>query len=249
MTRGPIIPAALKRVSIELKPMQEAAAEFHVNYTARQDTVTVSINPDLAPPDLQDAYRIKAAVMAALEPFARYRRAVTRELGSRPSHEALYAEAVDKAMYELQQLIHHTGQTGVPMPELGSTLAPAPLAAGLPDSFPWVAFLRAGKVFTDQQLTEATDAELLVILTPEQLADVRSAQAASSPAGGPVAQQGAPLPLSEPSGASSEAEQTLTAEALPPAEPVASEPKAKQQQPAQPKPRGSSRQSVKEATR
>ncbi|WP_295818015.1 hypothetical protein [uncultured Deinococcus sp.] len=169
------VPEALKRVRLREDITLDAAAQITVDPTGGGDMADLVINPDIAGPDGTEGYRIRAAVQAALEPFRRYNRAITRRYGTYEREQALFDAAVDKASFELEQLVHLT-PTRPAVPELADVaLARDVRDAALPDDFPEVEGLREIGVRTYQGVRDATDAELRAVsgVGPKRLEAIR----------------------------------------------------------------------------
>ncbi|BDP44850.1 hypothetical protein DAETH_48190 (plasmid) [Deinococcus aetherius] len=66
MTQSPI-PEALKRVLVREDTTLDAAAQITVDYTGGGDIAHLVLNPEHAPPEAVEGYRIRAAISAALE--------------------------------------------------------------------------------------------------------------------------------------------------------------------------------------
>ncbi|GAA5513643.1 hypothetical protein Dcar01_02387 [Deinococcus carri] len=105
MTQPPI-PESLKRVAVREDPTQEEAARITVDYSGGMDVAHLTLNPDVAPPESVDGYRIRAAVAATLEPLRRYNRAITRRYGTWDNEQALFDDGMAKAAAEVEQLVH-----------------------------------------------------------------------------------------------------------------------------------------------
>jgi hypothetical protein len=156
------MPEALKRVAVVDDPDQEAAAQIAVDYTGGGDRATLTLNPALVPEDAREGYALRAAIAAALEPFRRYNRHVTRRYGTLEREQALFDAALKKAAFEVEQLIHLTPSG--PRPELQPTPQIAePADAVLPDDFPERGLLLDVGYRTLQAVRDAGDQELLDI--------------------------------------------------------------------------------------
>ncbi|UQN10370.1 hypothetical protein [Deinococcus sp. QL22] len=154
------IPEALKRVMVTEDAAQEAAAQIAVDYTGGANLATLTINPDLVPPEALEGYRVRAAIQAALEPLRKYNRAVTRRYGSYDHEQALFKSGIEQAAREIEQLVHLT-PTGEAVPELAEVAKAAAVQdALLADDFPEVEGLRSIGLRTLQAVRDATDAEL-----------------------------------------------------------------------------------------
>lgn len=106
MTQSPPLPEALKRVVVHEDATQEDAATIVVDYSDRLDVAHLTLNPEHAPPESVDGYRIRAGIQAALEPMRRYNRAVTRQYGEWEGEQKLFAAGFEKAATEIEQLVH-----------------------------------------------------------------------------------------------------------------------------------------------
>ncbi len=154
------IPDALKRVTIVENAAQDEAAQITVDYTGGANLATLSIHPELVPPEALEGYRIRAGIQAALEPLRKYNRAMTRRYGTYDQEQRLFDEGIEQAAREIEQLVHLT-PTLEAAPELADVAAaPTVQDALLPDDFPEVEGLRSIGVRTYQAVRDATDAEL-----------------------------------------------------------------------------------------
>lgn len=111
MTQTSPVPEALKRVVVHEDPTQEAAATIAVDYSSRLDVAHLTLNPEHAPPESVDGYRIRAGIQAALEPMRRYHRNVTRRYGVWDEEEQIFQEGIEKAAAEIEQLVHLAPRT------------------------------------------------------------------------------------------------------------------------------------------
>lgn len=181
MTRLPMVetvggvPDALRRVTVSVGQAAPEAATYTVNYSNGRDTVHLALNPDAAPPEAEPGYVTRAAVIAALEPFRRYRRNVTRAFGVRPEQEALFDMAFSSALFEVEQLIYHIPAQAGQMTPRDLMLRPAGEALGLPDTFPYVAWLRADGVTTAGALAQISPEDLTARLGVDGAAQAQEA--------------------------------------------------------------------------
>lgn len=175
------IPDALRRVTLVEDTSSDAAATIVVDYTGGGNTALLTINPDIAPPESVEGYRIRAAVQAALEPFRKYNRAVTRTYGTYEREQRLFDEAFERAAQEIEQLVHLT-PTVETAPEL-EVVKPVGDSRdqALPDDFPEVEGLRSIGIRTLQAVRDATDAELRAApgVGVKRLEAIREASAAA----------------------------------------------------------------------
>ncbi|KQR40749.1 hypothetical protein [Deinococcus sp. Leaf326] len=100
------VPEALKRVVMHEDPTQEAAATIAVDYSSRMDVAHLTLNPEHAPPESVDGYRIRASIQASLEGLRRYNRGITRRYGEWEGEQKLFQEGIEKAATEIEQLVH-----------------------------------------------------------------------------------------------------------------------------------------------
>lgn len=172
------IPDALQRVRVQEDTSLDAAAQITVDYTGGGDIALLVINPEHAPPEAVEGYRIRAAIAAALELFRRYNRTVTRRYGTYEGEQRLFDEAVAKASAEIEQLVHLT-PTVEAVPRLAAVVAaPAEPDELLPDDFPEAQALRDAGYRTRQAVRDATDAELREVpgIGAKRLEAIRAAQ-------------------------------------------------------------------------
>lgn len=172
------VPEALKRVTVREDATLDAAAQITVDYTGGGDRATVVINPEHAPAEAVEGYRIRAAIAAALEPLRRYNRAVTRRYGTYEREQRLFDEGFEKAAREIEQLVHLT-PTGDAVPELDVASAPTEADSPLPDDFPEAEGLREAGYRTLGAVRDATDEDLRAVpgVGPKRLEAIRAAQA------------------------------------------------------------------------
>jgi hypothetical protein len=171
------VPEALKRVSVVHDAAQEDAAQITVDYTGGANLATLTVNPDLVPPEALEGYRLRAAVQAALEPLRKYNRAITRRYGSYDREQNLFSAGIEQAAQEIEQLIHLT-PTVEAVPKLADMAAPATVQdALLPDGFPEAERLREAGFRTLQAVRDASDTELGEVpgVGPKRLEAIRAA--------------------------------------------------------------------------
>jgi len=171
------IPQALRRVIVTDDAAQEEPAQIRVDPTSRADIAHLTLNPDLVPEDAREGYKIRAAIEAALEPFRRYNRKMTRRYGTYDNEQALFDEAVAQARQELEELVHLT-PTLPEVPEAEVQVQPAAEEVQLPDDFPEAERLRAAGFRTLGAVREATDEDLLAVegVGKARLETIRAAQ-------------------------------------------------------------------------
>lgn len=171
------IPEALQRVRVREDATLDAAARITVDYTGGANIAELVINPEHAPAEAVEGYRIRAAAHSILEPFRKYNRAVTRKHGAYEREQRLFDEAFERALGEIEQLVHLT-PTGEAVPELAAAATvPEPRDEALPDDFPEVEGLRSIGIRTRQAVRDATDEELRAApgVGPKRLEAVRAA--------------------------------------------------------------------------
>jgi len=171
------IPQALRRVIVTDEAAQKEPAQIRVDPTSRADIAYLTLNPDLVPEDAREGYKIRAAIEAALEPFRRYNRKITRNYGTYDNEQSLFDEAVAQARQELEELVHLT-PTLPEVPE-AEVQVQAPVAeVQLPDDFPEAERLRAAGFRTLGAVREATDEDLLAVdgVGKARLETIRAAQ-------------------------------------------------------------------------
>jgi len=180
------IPQALRRVIVTDEAAQKEPAQIRVDPTSRADIAYLTLNPDLVPEDAREGYKIRAAIEAALEPFRRYNRKITRNYGTYDNEQSLFDEAVAQARQELEELVHLT-PTLPEVPEaevqvqapVAEVQVQAPVAeVQLPDDFPEAERLRAAGFRTLGAVREATDEDLLAVdgVGKARLETIRAAQ-------------------------------------------------------------------------
>ncbi|MGY2892754.1 hypothetical protein [Deinococcus sp. UYEF24] len=98
---------ALKRVTVRTDPEQAEAAQIFIDPTGGGDRAHLTINPDLVDAQAQAGYMVKAGISAVLEAYRRYNRAITRKYGTYADEQHLFDIAVERAEFELEQLVHH----------------------------------------------------------------------------------------------------------------------------------------------
>ena len=167
---------ARSRVTVKEDKNQSAAARMFIDYTGGGDSVTVYVNPDIAPTEAYEGYALRGAIMAALEGFRRYNRGQTRRHGTRADEQRQFDAAYNKALSELEELIHLTPTQ--------SAFAPANVDAPsnethrealLDYSFPHFRAIFPLGLSTVQAVNDAPDDLLLSVLTPPQVIQVRKA--------------------------------------------------------------------------
>lgn len=119
---------ALDRVKVAEDPNQDEAATIFVDTTNGADIVHVTVNPNLIGADTIGSYQVKGAVASVLEGFKRYNRTMTGKYGTFDSEQAQFNAALEKAEFELEQLVH----AGLP----AAPDAPAPDQAPAPEPAP-----------------------------------------------------------------------------------------------------------------
>lgn len=169
-------PAALARVRQTETDDPNVAADITIDYTGGGDYADLTLNPSVGL-EATHGYRIRAGVMAALEPLRRYNRAMTRRYGTYKGEQQQFQDAYAKALAELEELVHLApaapGPADLPAPS-------APTQAGqtpLPDDYPEVEALREAGYRTVEAVRDAPDADLRAVpgIGPKRLDAIRQA--------------------------------------------------------------------------
>jgi hypothetical protein len=117
---------ALKRVIVTTNPEQAEAAQIFVDSTSRADIAHLTINPDLVDAQAQAGYMVKAGIAAVLEAYRRYNRAITRKYGTYADEQHLFDQAMERAEFEIEELVHHGPPTVGEDAALAEPTPPAP---------------------------------------------------------------------------------------------------------------------------
>ena len=180
MTKNLPTARALARVQLTESTKQEAAATIRIDPTGGYDVAHLTINPELVTDEqAREGYRIRAAVAAALAPFERYNRAITRKYGTYEGEQRIFDEARAQALEDVEQLVHLTPTAGQLPDTSAAAVAAAPVDRALPDDFPLVAELRAADLRSVGALRDATEEQLRGVpgVGPKRYEEIQAALA------------------------------------------------------------------------
>ncbi|GAA4015559.1 hypothetical protein GCM10022631_29600 [Deinococcus rubellus] len=126
---------ALDRVKVAEDPNQDEAASIFVDATSGADIAHVTVNPNLVSTDALAGYQVRGAVASVLEGLRRYNRTMTRKYGTYDAEQLQFDQAISRAEFELEQLVHAGPPVSNGAPEIPAPPAPVadPVTVVTPD--------------------------------------------------------------------------------------------------------------------